>query len=300
MLRQFTVEEGHQGLRIDIYLTQVIEDIPSRTFVKKLIDGGQVKINGKAPKTNNKVAFGDTVVVDVDPSAWQARDLEPQNIPLKIFYEDPDIAVIYKPEGLTVHPASEGKSGTLANALAHHFQSLSDMNGPIRPGIVHRLDRETSGLLVVAKTNVAHARLGRQFEKHTVMKRYLALVEGNVQFDQGMIEAPLGRHFKYHDHRQIAKEGEGKEAVTLYQVLKRFGKTTLLALFPQTGRTHQLRVHLKHLGHPIIGDDKYGRKDLFPRLALHAQSLGFIHPITKRYIEFSSPVPRVFLQEKLK
>jgi 23S rRNA pseudouridine1911/1915/1917 synthase len=196
-----------------------------------------------------------------------------------------------------VHPASGSQSGTLVNALMYHYQELSDVNGPVRPGIVHRLDRDTSGLLLIAKTNMAHARLGRQFEKHTIMKRYVARVQGKVQFDQGAINVPLERHYKYHDQRQVARKGEGKEAITLYEVLKRFSKSTLVALYPETGRTHQLRVHMKHLGHPILGDEKYGQKISFSRLALHAQSIGFIHPITKCYVEFSCPVPQEFLQE---
>ena len=299
MTRTFCVEEAYQGLRLDVYLTQAIEDIPSRSFVKKLIDESKVSVNKKTTvKTNYKVTIGDKISVDLDPSQWNRTDLEAQDIALNIFYEDADIAVINKPVGLTVHPAAQGKTGTLANALAHHFKELSDVNGPARPGIVHRLDRDTSGLIVVAKTNTAHARLGRQFEKHTVMKRYVALVEGKVQFDQGMVDAALKRHVKYHDQRQISRqEGEGKAATTLYQVLKRFPKTTLVALYPQTGRTHQLRVLMKHLGHPILGDDKYGRKETFPRLALHAQSIGFIHPSTKQYVEFSSPIPPEFLNK---
>jgi len=183
--------------------------------------------------------------------------------------------------------------------LMYRYQALSDVNGPVRPGIVHRLDRDTSGLILIAKTNVAHARLGRQFERHTIIKRYVARVQGKVQFDQGVIDVPLEQHKKYHDQRQVAKEGSGKAANTLYQVLKRFPKTTLMALFPQTGRTHQLRVHMKHLGHPILGDEKYGQKISFPRLALHAQSIAFIHPITKVSVEFSCPTPQEFLQDDL-
>jgi len=209
------------------------------------------------------------------------------------------LVVINKPAGLTVHPASGSQSGTLVNGLMYHYKELSDVNGTVRPGIVHRLDRDTSGLILIAKTNVAHARLGRQFEKHTVIKRYLARVQGCVQFDQGVINAALERHKKYHDHRQVAEEGRGKAAITLYRVLKRFPKSTLVALYPQTGRTHQLRVHMKHLGHPILGDEKYGLGTSFPRLALHAQSIAFTHPHTRAYIEFSCPAPQEFLREDL-
>lgn len=299
MKHQFTVEEAYKDLRLDVYLTHVIKNIPSRSFVKKLIENEQVSVNGKPQKTKYKVAVGDKIKVDVDPSAFASDDMLPQKMALNIFYEDPDIVIINKPSGLTVHPASGDKTGTLVNALLGKFKELSDVNGPVRPGIVHRLDKDTSGLIVIAKTNVAHARLARQFEKHTVIKRYVALVQGVVQFDQGMINAEIGRHYKYHDQRRIVEEGEGKEASTLYQVLKRFKKSTLVALYPQTGRTHQLRLHMKHLGHPILGDEKYGRKESFSRLALHAQSIEFEHPITKQFIAFSCPAPTEFLQEKL-
>lgn len=297
MKQTFIVEEAHQDLRLDVFLTHVIENIPSRTFVKKLIDNDQVLVNGAAAKNKYKVAKGDKVEVDVDPTAWQEQDLVGEKMDLEVFYEDPDIVVINKPAGLTVHPAAGNKTGTLANALLGHFQELSDINGAVRPGIVHRLDRDTSGLIVVAKTNLAHARLARQFEKHTVLKRYVARVQGIVQFDQGVVDAEIGRHVKYHDMRRVVAKGEGKEAVSLYQVLKRFKNSTLVALFPQTGRTHQLRVHMKHLGHPILGDEKYGRKESFSRLALHAQSIEFEHPVTKLPVEFSCPVPAEFLTE---
>ena len=297
MKHHFTVEEAHKDLRLDIYLTHLIENIPSRSFVKKLIDNQLATVNGKTSKTNYKVIVGDQVEVNIDSALLEVQDLPAQNMALDIFYEDPDLIIINKPIGLTVHPSATGRNGTLVNALLGRFKELSDVSGPIRPGVVHRLDKDTSGLIVIAKTNVAHARLARQFEKHTVIKRYVARVQGIVQFDQGRIEAEIGRHHKYHDHRRIVEEGQGKEAVSLYQVIKRFKKSTLVALYPQTGRTHQLRVHMKHLGHPILGDEKYGRKESFPRLALHAQSIAFQHPTTKQFIEFSCPVPAEFLQE---
>jgi 23S rRNA pseudouridine1911/1915/1917 synthase len=297
MKHKFTVEEAHQDLRLDVYLTHVIENIPSRSFVKKLIDSDLVIVNGKPSKTKYKVACGDKVEVNIDPSSLGPSDLKAEKMALDIFYEDPDIVVINKPVGLTVHPAVGNQTGTLANALLGKFEELSDVNGDIRPGIIHRLDKDTSGLIVVAKTNVAHARLARQFEKHTVIKRYVARVQGIVQFDQGVVDAEIGRHHKYHDQRRIVEKGQGKESISLYQVLKRFKNSTLVALYPQTGRTHQLRVHMKHLGHPILGDEKYGRKESFSRLALHAQSIAFEHPITKQSIEFSCPVPTEFLKE---
>ncbi len=296
MIHKFTITDAHKDLRLDVFLTQVLEDIPSRAFVQKLITQQRVTLNGKQAKPNVKVSVGDAISADVEAASLAVKDIRPENIALNVFYEDNDLVIINKPVGLTVHPASGSHSGTLVNALMHRFQGLSSVNGPVRPGIVHRLDKETSGLLIVAKTNMAHARLARQFEKHTVVKKYVARVEGKVQFDQGMIDAAIGRHPKYHDQRQASVDGTGKSAVTLYQVLKRFPKSTLVALYPRTGRTHQLRVHMKHLGHPILGDDRYGRKSTFPRLALHAQSVSFMHPSTKQHIEFSCPVPKEFLE----
>jgi len=299
MKQTFTVQEEYKDLRLDVYLANAIPEVPSRMFVKKMIEEGQVKVNGHKQKTKYKVAAGDTIVADINSADFAPKDIKAEKMELDVFYEDKDIVVINKPTGLTVHPASGSHSGTLVNALIYHYQELSDVNGPIRPGIVHRLDKDTSGLILIAKTNVAHARLGRQFEKHTIIKRYVARVAGKVQFDQGVINVPLEKHKKYHDQRQVAAEGRGKEAISLYQVLKRFPKSTLVALFPQTGRTHQLRIHMKHLGHPILGDEKYGRKETFPRLALHAQSIAFTHPITKEYIEFSCPTPAEFLADDL-
>jgi 23S rRNA pseudouridine1911/1915/1917 synthase len=297
MKHTFIVDEANKDLRLDVFLTHVIENIPSRTFVKKLIDTELAVVNGKPAKNKYKVALGDKIEVDVNPSSWEQQDLVAEKVALDVLYEDPDVIIINKPVGLTVHPAAGNQTGTLVNALLGKFEDLSDVNGPIRPGIIHRLDRDTSGIIMVAKTNVAHARLARQFEKHTIKKRYVARVQGTVQFDQGMIDAEIGRHPKYHDQRSIVSKGEGKEAISLYEVLKRFKHSTLVALYPQTGRTHQLRLHMKHLGHPILGDEKYGRKDSFSRLALHAQGIAFEHPITKEFMEFSCPTPAEFLQE---
>jgi 23S rRNA pseudouridine1911/1915/1917 synthase len=262
-----------------------------------MIEAGQVLVNGRQEKTRYKVAAADLIEADINEEAFAPKDIPAEKMDLDVFYEDEDLVVINKPAGLTVHPASGSQRGTLVNGLMFRYQELSDVNGPGRPGIVHRLDRDTSGLILIAKTNVAHARLGRQFEKHTVIKRYVARVQGQVAFEQGIIDVPLERHKKYHDQRQVAKENEGKPAITRYQVLKRYAHSTLMALYPQTGRTHQLRVHMKHLGHPILGDEKYGRRDTFPRLALHAQSIAFTHPITKAYIEFSCPTPQEFLKD---
>lgn len=297
MKQSLSVQEEYKDLRLDVYLAHAMPEVPSRMFIKKMIEAGQVKVNGRQVKGKYKVAAGDHIEADIHEEDFARQDIPAERMELDVFYEDEDLVVINKPAGLTVHPAGGSQSGTLVSGLMYRYQELSDVNGPARPGIIHRLDRDTSGLILIAKTNVAHARLGRQFEKHTVIKRYIARVQGKVQFDQGVIDAPLERHKKYHDHRQVAPEGTGKEAITLYQVLKRFSKSTLVALYPQTGRTHQLRVHMKHLGHPILGDGKYGQKASFPRLALHAQSIACTHPIAKAAIEFSCPTPREFLTE---
>ena len=299
MKQTHTVQEEYKDLRLDVYLSNAIAEAPSRVFIKKMIEAGRVKVNGRQEKVRYKVVAGDHIEADIDEEAFAPKDVPAEKMELNVFYEDENLAVINKPAGLTVHPASGSQSGTLVNGLMYHYKELSDINGAVRPGIVHRLDRDTSGLILIAKTNVAHARLGRQFEKHTIIKRYVARVQGKVEFDQGVIDVPLERHKKYHDQRQVAKEGTGKSAVTMYEVLKRSPHSTLVALYPQTGRTHQLRVHMKHLGHPILGDEKYGRKESFPRLALHAQSIAFTHPITKAYIEFSCPTPPEFLKDDL-
>jgi 23S rRNA pseudouridine1911/1915/1917 synthase len=282
--------------RIDVFIARALpDDIPSRAFVQRLIEAGQVSVNGKVvTKANHRLQEGDEVHLDIKLEDYPDERIKPEAVALDIVYEDEDIIALNKPTGMTVHPASGHYGGTLVNALVHHVGGLSDVNGPKRPGIVHRLDKETSGVILIAKTNMAHARLAKQFEKHTVEKKYVALVEGVVQFDEGVVEAPIGQHPKYHDMRRIAPEGEGKPAVTYYQTLKRHKDRTLIALFPETGRTHQLRLHMRHIHHSILGDDKYGHKDSFPRLALHAQAIFFEHPSSGDSMEVSVPLPQEF------
>ncbi|MBI5149879.1 MAG: RluA family pseudouridine synthase [Candidatus Omnitrophica bacterium] len=314
------VEPEHHHERLDVYLTQALVDVPSRSFVQKLLGKGCVRVNQKEAKAHYKVQQADVISVDIPAGALEPQPIEPENIPLDIFYEDESLLVVNKPCGMMVHPAQGHNSGTLVNALLFHCRQLSDFNGltrpdssgglltidpersrrvntAVRPGIVHRLDKETSGLLVVAKDNATHAQLASQFQKHRVKKHYVALVEGEVEFDEGIIDAPLGRHAVHHDLRDIRYDDSAKEAVTFYRVIKRHQGVTLISLFPKTGRTHQLRVHMDHIGHPILGDDKYGRKTNFPRLALHAQSLGFQHPARKCFMEFSCRTPREFLEK---
>ena len=283
--------------RVDTYVTRALpDDIPSRMFVKKLIDAGRVSVSGKPVKAQYKIQSGDEVAVDIHLEDYPDDRIKPEDVILDVIWDDEDLIAINKPTGMPVHPASGNYGGTLANALVHRLQGeLSDLNGPKRPGIVHRLDKETSGIILVAKTNFAHARLARQFEKHTIEKKYIALVEGEVQFEEGMITAAIGPHPKFHDMRRIVEdEGEGRDAETFYQVLKRSKKVTAVALFPKTGRTHQLRLHMRHIGHPIMGDDKYGHKGTFSRLALHAQAIFFTHPVSEDPMEISVPLPEEF------
>ena len=292
---ELTIDSEHHGMRLDVFLAKALEEAPSRTFVKRLIDEGFVLVDDKQVKAHQKVLEGQKVSVDIPEDFIKPMDVAPENIPLDIFYEDERLAVVNKPVGMIVHPTTSVFHGTLVNALLYHCQQLSDVNAKFRPGIVHRLDQETSGLILIAKDNKAHEKLARQFAEHTVKKRYVALVEGDVEFEEGLIDAPLGRHPIHREKRDVNYSDEGKDSVTFYKVIKRVPKVTMVALFPQTGRTHQLRVHMAHIGHPILGDQKYGRKLSFPRLALHAQSIGFTHPSTGHYVEFSSTPPKEFL-----
>ena len=291
------VELEHDRERLDVYLTQALPDVPSRSFVQKLLEAGSVLVNQKSAKAHYKVRTGDTVDVDVVRELLDPHPVAPENIALDIFYEDEFLLVVNKTAGMLVHPAQGIYSGTLVNALLFHCRQLSDFNGSSRPGIVHRLDKETSGLMLAVKDNQTHAQLARQFQKHKVKKQYIALVEGEVEFDEGIIDAPLGRHSVRHDLRDVQYDDAAKDAVTFYRVIKRHKGVTLVSLFPKTGRTHQLRVHMNYIHHPILGDTKYGRKESFPRLALHAQAIGFEHPHWKCFLEFSCRPPREFLQK---
>lgn len=287
------VYKEHDQKRLDVFLMENLRDLPSRTFAQKLIDEGRVTLNKKIVKAHHKVSPGDEIIATWEDDDFES-DLEPEKIKLDIFFEDDQVLVINKPSGMLVHPATGRNSGTLVNALLYHCKKLSDVNSAARPGIVHRLDKETSGLILVAKDNKTHVKLANQFERRLINKRYVALVEGRVEFDEGLIEVPLGRHPKYHAKKAVQFDDSAKPAKTFYRVIERFKKGTKVALFPHTGRTHQLRVHMSYIGHPILGDDKYGKKFLFPRLALHAQSIGFFHPKTSAYLEFWSTLPPEF------
>lgn len=291
------VNQEKNNERLDVYLVGELPNDISRSFVKKLIDNGHVTVNERIAKANYKVHLGDDVHVDVPKTFLTPTYAEPEDIKLDVFYEDDYLLVINKPIGMTVHPAPGNYTGTLVNALLHKKINLSETDDPMRPGIVHRLDKETSGLILVAKDNITHARIAKQFQRHEVRKRYVALVEGYVVLDEGKINVPIGRHKYHREKKEVSFDSNAREAITQYKVLKRSNGVTLISLFPKTGRTHQLRVHMRHINHSILGDDKYGKKSSFTRLALHAQSIGFKHPINNCYVEFSSKVPKSFLDK---
>lgn len=290
---EFEAGQDDKGIRLDILASRFLskEDGVSRTVVQGLIKAGLVNVNGIHQKPNYKVKTGDRIIIKFEEKKETA--LEPEDIPLEIIHQDGDIAVINKPAGLVTHPAPGNYRHTLVNALLFHIGELSNVN-PLRPGIVHRLDKDTSGLLVIAKNNQAHLFLARQFSDHTIKRRYIALVKGRVEFSEGVIELPIRRHPLKRESMSVGYGQEARYARTRYRVLKRFKDYTFLELEPFTGRTHQLRVHLLSLGHPILGDVKYGRKNGLDRLFLHAFSLGFVHPKTLKFVEFKSDIPPEF------
>lgn len=263
----------------------------SRSRIQRLIDGGKIAVNAKRAKAHYKVKENDTLLINI-PKSPQPKVLS-EKIPLKIVFEDQDILIINKPSGLVTHPAPSYYSHTLVNALLNYGCALSAVNGPLRPGIVHRLDKDTSGLIVVAKNDFAHLDLAGQFRQHTVKRQYIAMVKGRVQHDEGIIDYPLARHPKSRQKIRVSFI-KSRSALTRYKVLKRYRDITVLELTPHTGRTHQLRVHLKFCGHPILGDKRYGKASDFKRLALHATALGFCHPRTKKIVEFQSDIPGCF------
>lgn len=285
------------GVRLDLFLLKIFKEKNlgfSRAFCQKLILEGKVKLQNLAQvKPHHKIKTGDEILVYIEekkPDAFAA-----ENIPLDIVYEDDDLAIINKTAGLVVHPGAGNTEHTLVNALKYRFKNISDIN-PHRPGIVHRLDKETSGLLVIAKNNFAHLSLARQFAEHSIKRQYVALVKGSMEFDEHIIELPIGRHPYKRKNMSVGFGKDTKYAKTYYRTLKRSPNASLLELSPFTGRTHQLRVHLAFLGHPILGDTKYGKDNPFSRLALHAKSLGFIHPRTEKFLEFDSDMPKEFTE----
>lgn len=314
-LLEFTVTRDEDGERLDIFLSgQNI--LPTRSQVKRAVDEGMVWVDGVAVKPGHRLRAGNTVVVR-QRCELQELALVPEDIPLEIPYEDSSIIVVNKPYGMVVHPAAGNYHGTLVNALLFHCKDLAGIGGTLRPGIVHRLDKNTSGLMVAAKSDEAHIGLAKQFKDHLVKKIYKVLVHGDTKEEEGFVDLSIGRHPS--DRKKMSPQSRrGKEALTLWRVAERYGIVTLLDVRIKTGRTHQIRVHMNAIGHPVVGDEVYGNskkrilamKDGLPReilkkikrQALHSSRIGFCHPVTGEYMEFSSSLPEdmAFVCEKLK
>ncbi|MGG4550980.1 RluA family pseudouridine synthase [Paenibacillus humicus] len=287
---EWLIDEAAAKVRVDKFVKEQLGEDTSRTQIQIWIEEGAVLVNGTAVKTNYKLAAGDRIALTI-PEA-ESVEIVPEDIPLDIYYEDSDVIVVNKPRGMVVHPAPGHSSGTLVNALMAHCKDLSGINGELRPGIVHRIDKDTSGLIMAAKNDKSHASLAAQLKEHSVTRRYLALVHGNLSHDQGTVDAPIGRD--PHDRKMYTViDRNSKHAVTHFHVMERFGDYTLLELKLETGRTHQIRVHMKFIGHPLVGDPMYGRSKgpKFNGQALHAAVLGFVHPSTSEYKEFTAPLP---------
>lgn len=288
---QVTVAEEQKNERIDKFVAGINNEW-SRTQVQQWIKDDVVTVNGKAVKGNYKVRENNEITVTIPEP--EELDIQPEDMNLEIYYEDADVLVVNKPRGMVVHPAPGHTSGTLVNGLMHHCTDLSGINGVMRPGIVHRIDKDTSGLLMVAKNDMAHESLVNQLVAKTVTRRYKAIVHGVIPHDKGTIDAPIARDKK--ERQSMTVDENGKHAVTHFQVLERFKDFTLVECRLETGRTHQIRVHMKYIGYPLAGDPKYGPKKTLDMngQALHAGILGFDHPRTGEYIQFEAPIPEVF------
>lgn len=296
---ELIVTAGETPKRLDLFLANR-EPTLSRSALQRLIQDGRITINGLPVKPSQKIKPGDRIVLEIPRP--EPLELKAEPIPLDVLYEDEAILVLNKPAGLVVHPAPGHWSGTLVNALLHHFDSpqgsLSTIGGKERPGLVHRLDKETSGVMVVAKTDEAHRSLAAQFKQHSITRVYEALAWGSIKKPEGVIELAIGRDLKERK-KFSARTARPKASATVYQVIKRLGRlATLVELFPRTGRTHQIRVHLAALGHPVLGDPTYGGRKVrelegvaIPRVMLHARTLDFLHPTTGRHMGYSSPLP---------
>ncbi len=288
------INEEQKGHRLDKILSLINEEW-SRSQVQQWIKSGNVLVNGTSSKANYKCQEGDVIEVTIEEP--EELDVTPEDIPLDIYYEDADVIVVNKPKGMVVHPAPGHTSGTLVNALMHHCKDLSGINGVMRPGIVHRIDKDTSGLLMVAKNDMAHEKLVKQLQEKTVTRKYNALVHGVIPHDAGTIDAPIGRDKRDRQSMTVTDENS-RHAVTHFHVLERFRDFTFIECQLETGRTHQIRVHMKYIGYPLAGDPKYGPRktvDLNGQ-ALHAAVLGFVHPRTEEYLEFEAPLPAYFIE----
>ncbi len=288
-----TVDDIYENDRVDRYVCSVLADF-SRSYIQKIIENGDLTVNGKNVRSSYKVRVGDVINVT---ATEQIPDIVAQDIPLDILYEDDDVLIVNKPKGMVVHPAPGHYTDTLVNAVIFHCRdSLSGINGVMRPGIVHRIDKDTTGSLVICKNDTAHEFIAKQLAEHSIKREYIALVTGVIDEDEGTVDRPIRRSAS--DRRKMAVDEGGKRAVTHYEVLKRFDKFTLIKCRLETGRTHQIRVHMSYIKHPVAGDTLYGNGMKTPvetcGQALHAQMIGFIHPRTNEYIEVFAPLPEYF------
>lgn len=293
----FCITEDMEDERVDKCLNELIGSL-SRSYIQKLLADGSITVNDKKIKSSYRVKTDDQIRIILPPAI--TPNITPEDITLDVLYEDDDVIIINKPKGMVVHPAPGHYSGTLVNALLFHCQGqLSGINGILRPGIVHRIDRDTTGSIIACKNDAAHACIAEQLKEHTIVRRYHAIVHGSIKEDEGTIHTLIGRHPTERKKMAVLKSG-GKDAITHYKVLKRFGKFTYIECRLETGRTHQIRVHMAHIGHPLLGDTIYGSKACPYKLegqTLHAKILGFHHPGTNEYIEIDAPLPEYF--EKL-
>ena len=289
----FIVDESTDHIRIDKYLNELLPD-QSRSYIQKLLKDGHILVNNSIIKPNYKVKADDRIQIDI-PEPIEAN-IEAENIPLDIIYEDNDVLIVNKPKEMVVHPAPGNYSGTLVNALMYHCKnSLSNINGVLRPGIVHRIDKNTTGCLIVCKNDQSHNFVADQLSEHSINRIYVGIVCGVLKDDEGMIDAPIGRNKR--DRKLMSVNEDGKRAITHYKVLKRFRDYTYVQFKLETGRTHQIRVHMAHINHPLLGDDQYGRQKCKFNLTgqcLHAKTIGFIHPSTKEYVEYEVEEPEYF------
>ena len=292
-MQQFLVEPCHHGTRLDHFLSRMLTE-HSRSRLQDLIKTGDILLNGKTTRASAKVRAGETVSFEEPPP--EPSGLVAEEIAFEVLYEDEDLIVLNKPAGLVVHPAAGNPSHTLVNALLHHCPNLSGIGGEQRPGIVHRLDKETSGCMVVAKNDHAHNLLSQQFSGRTIQKIYLALASGPFKEKSGSITAPLGRHPVNRQKMAVVENARGREAHTDYRIIGTYERFSLVECTLHTGRTHQIRVHLKSIGHPILGDKVYGKSDGYERQMLHAWKLGFAHPRTGEEMRFRSSIPEDFVK----
>lgn len=292
-IMEHIIQENEKNERLDKVLSAIHEEW-SRSQVQQWIKEGNVTVNENSVKSNYKCNFGDRIQINIPEP--QNLDVIPEEMDLEIYYEDSDVLVINKPKGMVVHPAPGHLTGTLVNGLMAHCTDLSGINGVLRPGIVHRIDKDTSGLLMVAKNDLAHEKLVNQLVEKSVTRKYFAIVHGVIPHDYGTVDAPIGRDPE--DRQRMTVVDNGKHAVTHFRVLERFNQYTFIECELETGRTHQIRVHMKYIGFPLVGDPKYGpRKTMdINGQALHAGVLGFVHPRTEEYMEFESPLPKYFTQ----